>query len=145
MSSWCPTILQSEAAECGLACLAMVATANGHAITLPEMRQRFSLSLKGARLSQLIDIAAQLGLRARPLRLDLAQLANLRLPCLLHWDLNHFVVLSAVRKRSVHILDPASGPRQMPFAEVSPHFTGVALELVPGDGTGAVTDRDGVL
>ena len=75
MSSSCPTILQSEAAECGLACLAMVATANGHAITLPEMRRRFSLSLKGARLSQLIDIAAQLGLRARPLRLDLDQLA----------------------------------------------------------------------
>lgn len=131
MSNSCPTILQSEAAECGLACLAMVATTNGHAITLPEMRRRFSLSLKGARLSQLIDIAAQLGLRARPLRLDLAQLANLRLPCLLHWDLNHFVVLSSVRKRSVHILDPAFGRRQMAFAEVSPHFTGVALELVP--------------
>lgn len=134
MSSSCPTILQSEAAECGLACLAMVATANGHAIALPEMRRRFSLSLKGARLSQLIDIAAQLGLRARPLRLDLDQLANLRLPCLLHWDLNHFVVLSAVGKRSVHILDPACGPRQMSFAEVSPHFTGVALELVPDRG-----------
>ncbi len=134
MASSCPTILQSEAAECGLACLAMVAAANGHAITLPEMRRRFSLSLKGARLSQLIDIAAQLGLRARPLRLDLDQLAKLRLPCLLHWDLNHFVVLSAVRRRSVHILDPACGPRQLSFAEVSPHFTGVALELAPDPG-----------
>jgi ATP-binding cassette subfamily B protein RaxB len=134
MAISCPLILQSEAAECGLACLAMVATANGHAITLPEMRRRFSLSLKGARLSQLIEIAAQLGLRARPLRLDLDQLANLRLPCLLHWDLNHFVVLSGVRKRSVHILDPAFGHRQVPFAEVSPHFTGVALELVPDRG-----------
>ena len=126
-----PTILQSEAAECGLACLAMVATANGHAITLPEMRRRFSLSLKGARLSQLIDIAAQLGLRSRALRLELAQLAQLRLPCLLHWDLNHFVVLGKVDKRSVHILDPATGARTMSFSELSPHFTGVALELIP--------------
>ncbi len=134
MSSSCPSILQSEAAECGLACLAMVATANGHAITLSEMRRRFSLSLKGARLGQLIDIAAQLGLHARPLRLDLDQIANLRLPCLLHWDLNHFVVLSAVHRRSVHILDPACGPRQMSFAELSPHFTGVALELLPDQG-----------
>ncbi len=129
-----PTILQSEAAECGLACLAMVATANGQAITLPEMRRRFSLSLKGARLSHLIEIAAQLGLRSRPLRLDLAQLANLRLPCLLHWDLNHFVVLSKVGRRSVSIQDPAAGRRQMSFSDVSPHFSGVALELAPDAG-----------
>ncbi len=125
------TILQSEAAECGLATLAMVACAHGHAITLAELRQRYSTSLKGASLAQLIGIAQDLGFSARPLRLEMAQLDQLRLPCILHWDLNHFVVLSKVRRGKVTILDPALGERHVPLSEVSAHFTGIALELTP--------------
>ncbi len=122
-------ILQSEAAECGLACLAMVASVHGHGIDLPTLRRRFPLSLKGARLNLLIEIAAQLGMRGRPLRLELSDLGQLQRPCLLHWDLNHFVVLHKVSRKSVIILDPAYGERSMPLVEVSRHFTGVALEL----------------
>lgn len=124
-------ILQSEAAECGLAALAMVAGAHGHAVTLAELRQRYSTSLKGASLGQLIGIAQDLGLSARPLRLDIEHLGQLRLPCILHWDLNHFVVLAKVTRHQVTLLDPALGERRLPLAEVSAHFTGVALELAP--------------
>ncbi|MBG9791019.1 ABC transporter, partial [Paenibacillus dendritiformis] len=124
-------MIQSEAAECGLASIAMVADAHGLRIGLPELRQRFPLSLKGAKLNQLIHVAQQLGFGTRPLRLDMEDLDKLRLPCVLHWDLNHFVVLAKVGKGKVTILDPAIGKRTMTFAQVSDHFTGVALELTP--------------
>ncbi|MFY2762837.1 peptidase domain-containing ABC transporter [Arenimonas sp. MALMAid1274] len=124
-------VLQSEAAECGLAALAMVMEAHGLALGLPEMRRRFPLSLKGARLGQLIQVAQQLGFSARPLRLELDELGQLKRPCVLHWDLNHFVVLAAVGKAKVTVLDPAFGERRLTMAEVSRHFTGVALELEP--------------
>lgn len=126
------TILQSEAAECGLAALAMVASANGNHISLTEMRRRFPLSLKGAKLNQLIHIAQLLGMQTRALRLDMEDLPKLQLPCILHWDLNHFVVLSKVGRGKVTIHDPAIGKREIPLSEVSAHFTGVALELTPG-------------
>lgn len=122
---------QSEAAECGLASLAMVAEAHGMRIGLAEMRRQFPLSLKGAKLNQLIHIAQRLGFSTRPLRLDMEGLDKLKLPCILHWDLNHFVVLAKVSKSKVTILDPTMGERKLPLAEVSDHFTGVALELTP--------------
>lgn len=133
MSGWSRTraIVASEAAECGLASLAMVADAHGLRLGLAELRRRFSLSLKGAKLNQLINIAQQLGFSSRPLRLEMEDLGKLRLPCILHWDLNHFVVLAKVGKSTATILDPAVGERRLPLSEVSEHFTGVALELSP--------------
>lgn len=125
-------VVQTEASECGLACLAMVAAHHGLEIGMPEMRRRFPMSLKGLRLSQLIDIAGKLGLHGRALRLELEGLSRLDTPAILHWDLNHFVVLESVRRDSVVVLDPALGRRTLPMAEVSRHFTGVALELEPG-------------
>lgn len=124
-------IFQSEAAECGLASLAMVAGAYAMTLGLPEMRRRFPLSLKGAKLSQLIHTAQKLGFNTRPVRLDMEDLGKLKLPCILHWDLNHFVVLAKVGKTKVTILDPAVGRRALTHSEVSDHFTGVALELTP--------------
>lgn len=90
------SIIQSAAAECGLACMAMVADANGKSISLVEMRRRFPFSLKGARLNEQIRISQGLGFSTRALRLDLDAIGRLRLPCILHWDLNHFVVLKKV-------------------------------------------------
>lgn len=96
------TIFQSEAAECGLASLAIVADAHGLGIGLPEMRRRFPLSLKGAKLNQLVHIAQQIGLQARPLRLEMEDLAKLKLPCILHWDLNHFRCAGEARQNQNH-------------------------------------------
>jgi ATP-binding cassette subfamily B protein RaxB len=125
-------VLQAQAAECGLACLAMVADHHGHRTDLAELRQRFGLSLKGVNLARLVDIACGLGLQARPLRVELEELDKLQLPCLLHWDLNHFVVLEKVGRRELVLLDPAFGLRRMTRAACSRHFTGVVLELTPG-------------
>jgi ATP-binding cassette subfamily B protein RaxB len=126
-----PMILQTEASECGLASLAMIAQYFGYRADLLHLRRRFGMSLKGATLKDLIRVADQIGLACRPLRLELSELAQLRLPCILHWDLNHFVVLKSVGPKSVVIHDPAVGLRRLPIEMISRHFTGVALELMP--------------
>lgn len=126
-----PLILQTEATECGLACLGMVASYHGHHTDLPTLRRRFSVSLKGTTLDAMMQTAAQLQLATRPVKLDLEDIAHLRTPCILHWNFNHFVVLQKAGARSVTILDPAIGIRQIPMKELSTSFTGVALELWP--------------
>jgi ATP-binding cassette, subfamily B, bacterial CvaB/MchF/RaxB len=124
-----PLVLQTESAECGLACVAMIAGYHGCHLTMAELRRRFSLSLKGITAAHLIEITQSLGLQSRPLRLDLDEVDQLQTPCILHWDLDHFVVLQRANNQRFTILDPASGERHLNQREFARHFTGVALEL----------------
>lgn len=126
-----PMMLQTEAAECGVACVAMVASYHGHEVDLAGLRRRFSTSLKGATLAQVMQMASQLQFASRPLKLDLDELGQLRTPCVLHWDLNHFVVLKRADRRGIVIHDPARGVHRLSLKQASDHFTGVALELSP--------------
>lgn len=126
-----PIIFQTETTECGLASLAMVANYHGLSADLPSLRQRFSISLRGATLGHLIRFAGRLELASRPLRIELDDLPYLKTPCILHWDMNHFVVLKKATTRHVIVHDPALGVKKLSYAEVSSHFTGVALELTP--------------
>ena len=126
-----PLVFQTEAAECGLACLAMIAGYHGAQIDLPALRQRFSLSLRGATLAHVIKFAGALDLTGRPVRVELEDLAWLKTPCILHWKMDHFVVLKKVTRKYIFLHDPSMGPRRVSFAEASRHFTGVALELTP--------------
>jgi ATP-binding cassette, subfamily B, bacterial CvaB/MchF/RaxB len=139
-----PLILQTEAAECGHACVAMVAGYHGHRIDLATLRERHSVSLKGSTLADLMQLASSLGLTARAVRLELPHLGELRLPCVVHWDFNHFVVLGRVRSGTVTVHDPAIGCRELPLAEFSRHFTGVALELAPAAGFRTTNERRSV-
>lgn len=126
-----PVILQTEASECGLACIAMIISYHGHRIDLASLRARHAVSPRGSTLADLMKVAGQLKFSSRPLRLGLEDLPELKLPCMLHWDFNHFVVLTQVQGSRVILHDPAVGEREMPLAEFSKHFTGVALELTP--------------
>jgi ATP-binding cassette, subfamily B, bacterial CvaB/MchF/RaxB len=126
-----PSILQTEAAECGLACLAMVASYHGHRIDLNMLRRRHPVSLNGVTLRGLMQVATQMHLASRPLRFELHDIRLLTLPAVVHWDLNHFVVLKAVSSRGVVIHDPALGVRTYPLEVASKHLTGIALELSP--------------
>ncbi|MAD90534.1 MAG: ABC transporter ATP-binding protein [Pseudoalteromonas sp.] len=126
-----PIILQSEAAECGLASLAMVACYHGYQTDLVSIRQKFSISLEGATLLDIMGFAEQLKLSTRPLRIELEDLDALQTPCILHWDLNHFVVLKKANEKRIVIHDPAKGEKTLTLEEASKHFTGVALELTP--------------
>ena len=126
-----PMIHQAEVAECGLACIAMIAGYHGYQTDLLTLRRQFSISLKGSRLQDLIDLAKKLNMSSRAVKLDMDDLKNLKTPCLLHWDMDHFVVLKKVSGDNVTIHDPAIGVVKYKMAEVSKHFTGVAMELTP--------------
>lgn len=126
-----PLTLQTEATECGLACLVMIASYHGHQTTLMELRRQFSVSLKGTTLKHLIHTADRLKFGTRAVRAELDELGNLRLPCVLHWNFNHFVVLKAVDGQRLTLHDPAQGVRQLSLSEASKAFTGVALEVWP--------------
>jgi len=129
-----PSIMQTEATECGLACLAMIASYHGHRIDLNTLRRRYPISLNGVSLRGLIQVANQMHLAARPLRYELSDLAQLNLPAVVHWDMNHFVVLKEVTARHIVIHDPASGERTYSLSDASRHLTGIALELSPSEG-----------
>ena len=126
-----PMVHQTEASECGLACVAMVCGHYGKNIDLIALRQQFNLSARGATLAGIKGIAGQLGLDTRALSLDLDEITALKTPCILHWDFNHFVVLVGVRGNRYVLHDPARGRRVVGQAEMSQYFTGVALEVWP--------------
>ena len=129
-----PKILQTEAAECGLACLAMIASYHGHRVDLNTLRRRHPVSLQGATLRGLIQIANQMHLACRPLRFELNDVRLLTLPAIVHWDMNHFVVLKTISSKGVVIHDPAVGVQIHSLESASKHLTGVALELSPAAG-----------
>jgi ATP-binding cassette subfamily B protein RaxB len=126
-----PVLRQTEAAECGLVCLAMVASFHGLRTDPAAIRSRHAVSNRGLTLANLMKIASRLGLSTRAVRLEIPDLDKLRLPAVLHWNLDHFVVLRQVARKGLRIHDPASGERLVPWAEVDKAFSGVALELWP--------------
>ncbi|WP_368411051.1 peptidase domain-containing ABC transporter [Colwellia sp. 4_MG-2023] len=130
-----PLILQSEIAECGLASMSMIANFHGHKLDMSAMRKRFSANLKGMNLQQLIELGDSLELASRALQCPIDEVHKLVMPCILHWDLNHFVVLTKLSGKGqsaiFSINDPAVGKRTLNLEEFSKHFTGICLELTP--------------
>jgi ATP-binding cassette, subfamily B, bacterial CvaB/MchF/RaxB len=139
-----PVILQSEAPECGIACVAMVASYHGHRTDLPAMRLRLAPSMKGITLAHISAIADTMKMSARGVKVELAGLAQLKLPAILHWDMNHFVVLTKASASKITVHDPARGKRVMALSEASRHFTGVAMELSPAQGFARTDERERV-
>lgn len=123
--------LQSTITECGLCCLGYISEKYGSAFEMSELRTRFAISLQGSTLPELVRIAATLGLAARPLRLELEELSSLQTPCILHWEMSHFVVLLGTTRKGIRIFDPAKGEKSLTYVQVSSKFTGVAIELRP--------------
>jgi ATP-binding cassette subfamily B protein RaxB len=126
-------VRQSEVTECGLAALAMVAGFHGLDVDINTLRRRFSPSLRGASLKSLIETADRLGFIGRAVKLPLDALSSLSMPAVLHWDLDHYVVLERMSGGRALIHDPAGRSRWFELGELSNHFTGIALELRPAD------------
>jgi ATP-binding cassette subfamily B protein RaxB len=124
-------VLQTEQAECGLACLAMIAGHYGYEIDLVSLRQRYPGSSRGIDLSGLIEIAGDLRLASRALKAEIHELPDIQLPCVVHWGTNHFLVLSRIDANGYVLLDPARGERHVSELEFARHFSGVVLELSP--------------
>lgn len=135
-------IRQTEVAECGLACLTMVANFHGLDVDLGSMRRRFVPSLRGAALRSLIRIADAVGLTPRAVKLPLSELGNLQVPAILHWDMNHYVVLERVQGNKALIHNPNGSSAWLPLDALSDHFTGVALELQPSNTFTPIAQRE---
>jgi len=126
-----PVIIQSESTECGNACLSMICGFYGKDIDLFNFRQRYGAASQGATLTVLDTLARKAGLKTRALSLEIDEVKELRLPCILHWSLNHFVVLVAIKGNRYVINDPAFGRRVVHKKELSENFSGIALEVWP--------------
>lgn len=139
-----PVLLQSEAAECGLACLAMIANHHGYECSLSALRLRMEVSLRGMNLPSLIRMADDLKLSSRAVRLELPNLTRLKTPCVLHWDMDHFVVLERATSTRAWIIDPAIGRRCIAMADLSKRFTGIALEIYPAEEFRPAKEKSGL-
>lgn len=126
-----PLILQSEMAECGLACLAMILGFYKYHLSLMQLRRQYKITMRGVTIDQLKNIAQDIGFVAKVLRIDINQFSSLQLPCVIHWDMNHFMVLHKVSSDYILVHDPARGPRRLSFREIDKSFTGIILELTP--------------
>ncbi len=136
-----PAIVQTEVTECGIACLAMVSSYFGLRTDLSGMRSRLGTAQDGMNLNQMIVQAGRVGLSSRALKLEPESLRHLKTPCVLHWDLNHFVVLKKASARKIVIHDPAVGMVKMSYAEASGHFSGYAVEFEPNQNFVARDER----
>lgn len=124
-------VYQSGAAECGLACIAMIAARHGRRITLPQLRVRFPPSPRGTNAQRLKAIAEQIGLGSQCVTIELSALTSANLPCILHWNERHFVVLAKKNGGLLTIHDPAVGAFSIDIEEASKHFSGSAILLQP--------------
>ncbi len=133
----CPMVLQMEAAECGAAALAMVMSYYGAVVPLERLRDECGVSRDGSKASSLLKVARNYRFRAQGYREEeLDGLERHALPLILFWNFNHFVVYTGRRGRKFCINDPALGPRLVDAKEMDESFSGVLLEIVPGEGFG---------
>ncbi|KAB1175039.1 peptidase domain-containing ABC transporter [Photobacterium damselae] len=125
-----PIIYQTESSECGLACLAMICHFYGKHTSLSQLREDFG-SARGINLVDLKKVASKLGLNTRVLSLDIENLYQVKKPCLMHWNFNHFVVLVKTKKNKFIIHDPYKGRVSINYQDMSNSFTGIVAELIP--------------
>lgn len=133
--------MQTETAECGLACIAVASSVLGAELLMTDLRRRFPVSVRGTTMRNLIEIAAANNLIARAVRCELEELKDVELPAIMHWGFNHYVVLVARGRRQLEIFDPAVGKRVLTLSEVSSKFTGVVLQVSRSPGFVRRTER----
>ncbi|HTW97238.1 MAG TPA: NHLP family bacteriocin export ABC transporter peptidase/permease/ATPase subunit [Acidimicrobiales bacterium] len=128
-----PTILQMEAVECGAAALAMILALYGRWVPLEQLREQCNVNRDGVDALNLVRAARRLGLTAKGLRGETDDLGQVRLPAIVLWNFNHFVVVEGAGPKGVWINDPAVGPRRVAWSEFDVAFTGIMLVLEPGE------------
>lgn len=134
-----PEVFQVEAAECGAACLSMILRYHHCNVAMEELRCACGVSRDGSSAADLVLAAEQYGLKGRGFSKSSEELRTFPVPCILHWDFNHFVVLEGIRGDRVYLNDPARGHRRVSWEELEKSFTGVVLFF---EETGAFERRD---
>lgn len=134
-SNYCktPTIFQMEATECGAASLAMICAYWGKHVPLEQMRVETGVSRDGCNAKNIMRAARRFGMECHAYRKEPDSLKTLEMPCLIHWNFNHFVVLEGFKGDSAYLNDPAIGRRKLTMEELDEGFTGVVLTFKPTD------------
>ena len=128
-----PTTMQVVAAECGAASLASVLGYYRAHRPLEEVREAVGVDRDGSNALRIVRAARHFGLEADGLQCEPDAFDELTLPAILFWGLNHFVVLEGWTSRGYRIMDPAAGRRLVTVEEFNQEFSGVVVEMKPGD------------
>ncbi|WP_208592027.1 peptidase domain-containing ABC transporter [Gracilibacillus suaedae] len=126
-----PYIQQMQESECGLACITMILHYHQHHISLSDMRNHFKVSRDGLSFKDLVNIASYYDLNTKSYQCPTVQLHKMKLPCLIHFDNNHYVVLNKVTKRKAYIVDPNNGKAKIPLEEFQNRYSGYLIEFTP--------------
>jgi ATP-binding cassette subfamily B protein RaxB len=126
-------IFQESTNDCGLACIAMIACHHGLSVTVRQLAGRVNTHGSAMTAHDIVQIADEIKVNSRVLRLEPHELEELKTPCILHWKMNHFVVLESASGSKIVIVDPAYGRKTISHTVLSESFTGVALELTPSE------------
>lgn len=100
---------QADYKDCGPTCLKIVAKHYGKTINIQELRDISETTREGSNLLFLSDAAEKVGFRTLGVKLNITRLEEAPLPCILHWNKNHYVVLYKIKKNTYYISDPAFG------------------------------------
>lgn len=147
-----PWVMQKDAMQCGIACLAMICRHYGRNYSLAALSEVCFATVQGVSLLGIKEAATQLGFEAVALRLPVTSLADKPLPCILHWNQEHYVVLYKVRNDRFYIADPGKGRVVYDREEFCRHWVstcadggekGIALMMQPGETFGTASVATG--
>ena len=135
------TVFQSEPSDCGAACLRMILRYYGCHVSMEELRYACGVSRDGSNAAWIVIAAREYGLQSSGYKVKAERLPELPVPCILHWNENHFVVLDEIRKQKAWINDPVRGRVSVTREELETHYSGVALVFRPGENFHKVPEK----